>query len=95
MTSKKGRRAVIINNIKSGMIEQAIFILKSPAGESLTGLGGGIIAEAQEIINSYIDTIEGKRVGDRKKQFFKNAAWIGMLGAGIAALIIAGLLLLL
>lgn len=95
MTSGKGKRAVIINNIKSGMIEQAIFILKAPAGESLAGAGGGIVAEAQEIINSYIDTIEGRRIGERKKRFSKNIALIAMLGAGFAAIMIAGLLLLL
>lgn len=95
MTGGKGKRAVIINNIKSGMIEQAIFILKSPAGESLAGAGSGIVAEAQEIINSYIDTIEGRRIGDRKKRFSKNALLIAILGAGFAATIAVGLLLLL
>ncbi|MBQ3573694.1 MAG: hypothetical protein IJA16_03755, partial [Clostridia bacterium] len=93
MTGGKGKRAVIINNIKSGMIEQAIFILKSPAGESLAGAGSGIVAEAQEIINSYIDTIEGRRIGDRKKRFSKNALLIAILGAGFAATIAVGLLL--
>ncbi len=95
MTSGKGKRAVIINNIKSGMIEQAIFILKSPAGESLAGAGSGIVAEAQEIINSYIDTIEGRRIGDRKKRFTKNTALFAMLGAGFVATIVVSLLLLL
>lgn len=95
MTSGKGKRAVIINNIKSGMIEQAIFILKSPAGESLAGAGSGIVAEAQDIINSYIATIEGKRIAVRKKRFLKNTALLAMLGIGFAAVMVVGLLILL
>ena len=95
MTSGRGKRAVIINNIKSGMIEQAIFILKAPAGESLAGAGSGIVAEAQEIINSYIDTIEGKRAVYKRKRFSKNMALFALLGAGFVATIAVGLLLLL
>ncbi len=58
MTNKKGKRAVIINNIKSESIEQAIFILKSDMGEKYSEAGSMIIAEAQEIINNYINRVE-------------------------------------
>ncbi len=58
MTDKKGKRAVIISNIKSDSIEQAIFILKSPKQQAASEISCGIVAEAQEIINSYINTIE-------------------------------------
>ena len=67
MTEKKGKRAVIISNIKSNSIEQAIFILKSPAYDTSFDAGSGIVAEAQEIINSYINTIEKNTFGKRKK----------------------------
>lgn len=71
MTDKNGMRAVIINNIKSGYIEQAIFILKSNAYDLCPEAGGGIVAEAQEIINSYIETIERnkkyKKCGGKNK----------------------------
>lgn len=68
MTDKKGKRAVVINNIKSGSIEQAIFILKTSAGESAGGVGSAIVAEAQEIINNYICMVEGSA----KRKFTKN-----------------------
>ncbi len=57
MTDKKSRRVVIIDNIKSETIDQAIFILKSdkrlvPYSEN------SVAAEAQNIINSYIRRVE-------------------------------------
>ncbi len=67
MTDKKGKRAVIINNIRSKSIEQAIFILKSPEAEGSVDPGGFIIAEAQDIINSYIRRMEGT-VPDRRER---------------------------
>ncbi len=57
MTKQSGKRAVIISNIKSDSIEQAIFILKTPQYEQSCA-GGSIVAEAQQIINSYIMTME-------------------------------------
>lgn len=79
MTEKTGKRAVIINNIKSGSIEQAIFILKTPVFEK-NGVGSGIVAEAQEIINSYINTIEGVRPERRDGRLIKGI----LLGLGFA-----------
>ena len=38
MTDKKSRRVVIINNIKSDTIDQAIFILKSDKNQSRRAL---------------------------------------------------------
>ena len=79
MTEKKGKRAVIISNIKSNSIEQAIFILKSPAYDASFDAGSGIVAEAQEIINSYINTIEKNlelpnvvAVGETGLDYYKN-----------------------
>lgn len=67
MTDKKGKRAVIINNIRSKSIEQAIFILKSPEPEGCVDPGGYVIAEAQDIINNYIRRMEGTSSDKTKK----------------------------
>ena len=86
MTDRKGKRAIIINNIKSDSIEQAIFILK-PSAESRPNSGGGIVAEAQEIINSYIKTMERAEVRADKKGMRKIGVLIvGGLGAAIIML---------
>lgn len=71
MTDKKSRRVVIINNIKSDTIDQAIFILKDEVkakGVSFSDINASV--EAQEIINSYIRQVEwlkSKPVPKRKK----------------------------
>lgn len=62
MTDKKSKRVVIIDNIKSETIEQAIFILKSDTGP--TAAEGSVSREAQNIINDYLRRVEG----------FKNSA---------------------
>lgn len=59
MTAKSSRRVVIINNIKSDKIEQAIFILK---GSYLQKPDRGIIREAQNIIDEYIMKVEGESI---------------------------------
>lgn len=59
MTDKKSRRVVIINNIKSDTIDQAIFILKDEVrakGVSFSDINASV--EAQEIINSYVRQVE-------------------------------------
>lgn len=69
MAERRGKRAVIISNIKSQSIEQAIFILKSPnsARAEQTNGGSGIIAEAQDIINSYIKSVEEPELAAKRK----------------------------
>lgn len=55
MTDKKARNVVIINNIKSDIIDQAIFILKDPmSGKSQSTVTRDIAREAQKIIDDYI-----------------------------------------
>ena len=71
MTEKKGKSAVIISKIKSNAIEQAIFILKSPVYDTCTD--SGIVAEAQEIINSYIRTMDKARLRRKKVSTCKTA----------------------
>ncbi len=88
MTERKSKRAIIISNIKSESIEQAIFILKATAETAASG--GGIVAEAQEIINSYINTIE--RAGERKKRGGRRFAAI-IMGGFAAALLLTCILL--
>jgi hypothetical protein len=56
MTAKSSKRVVIINNIKSDKIEQAIFILR---GSNLCKPDKGIIKEAQNIIDDYVKKIGG------------------------------------
>lgn len=59
MIDKKSRRVVIINNIESDTIDQAIFILKSDKnGNSKTFNEKNVAAEAQNIINNYIKQVE-------------------------------------
>ena len=56
MTDKKSRRVLIINNIKSDNIDQAIFILKNDSATKASNTS--VSAEAQDIIDSYIRQVE-------------------------------------
>ena len=49
MTDKKSRRVLIINNIKSDNIDQAIFILKNDSATKASNTS--VSAEAQDIID--------------------------------------------
>lgn len=65
MTDKKSRRAVIINNIDSDTIDQAIFILKSDStsSKSFAAEQKSIAAEAQQIIDNYIRQVDRLKDG--------------------------------
>ncbi|MBR2916908.1 MAG: hypothetical protein IKC07_04855, partial [Clostridia bacterium] len=69
MTAKSSRRVVIINNIKSDKIEQAIFILR---GEKNQKPNSVVLQEAQEIIDNYIRKIKGGENGNISGSFSKN-----------------------
>lgn len=56
MIDKKSRRVVIINNIQSDTIDQAIFILKCDKRTPKPDIN--IANEAQTIINNYIKQVE-------------------------------------
>ncbi len=56
MTAKSSRRVVIINNIKSDKIEQAIFILRGKANQKPDSF---VLREAQELIDNYVHKING------------------------------------
>ncbi len=81
MTDKKSRRVVIINNINSDTIDQAIFILKSDKRDYTSYKNDGtIVAEAQKIINNYIRQVERlkynhRTIPDRKKAYSKGRFW--------------------
>ena len=94
MSGGKGKRAVIINNINSGTIEQAIFILKSPACEQNVSPGSVIVAEAQEIINSYISRIEGGQYSRKNSKRIKISGIIAIALGAILVLMTTGLLFL-
>ncbi|OQB14481.1 MAG: hypothetical protein BWY15_00990 [Firmicutes bacterium ADurb.Bin193] len=51
MTNKSAKRVVIINDIKSKNIEQAIFILRDDITEDCKST---IVKEANEIVQNYI-----------------------------------------
>ena len=77
MTDKKSRRVVIINNINSDSIDQAIFILKSDPSVPSKAVNSSIAREAQSIIDNYIRQVERIKDGyppymsaiPRKKKF--------------------------
>ena len=95
MTAKSSRRVVIINNIKSDRIEQAIFILR---GDNEGKPSGFVIQEAQEIIDNYIHRIEGiapmeKETRPKKKKragLISAFAVLGMLSLVIALKFLVG-----
>lgn len=71
MTSKSAKKVVIINDIKSTSIEQAIFILKDKEGIEF---GESILDEANKIVQNYIRQVGGsgyRSVKSRKKWFWQ------------------------
>lgn len=57
--STSSKRVVIINNLNSANIEQAIFILKG--SETSLELNNKLICEAQRIIDSYVKRSENSK----------------------------------
>ena len=98
MTDKKSRRVVIINNIKSDNIDQAIFILKNNRAESSHRIKTTIVQEAQDIINSYVrqvDIIKADYPNRRKKQrAYRFAATLSILSVIGICLSVALLLIM-
>ena len=90
MINKSGKRAVIINNTHSDSIEQAIFILK--AEKPCRSVGSGIISEAQEIINSYINKVEGIPYRPRRGFRHKKAVLIASVAAAVLTVAVSILL---
>ena len=78
-------RVVIINNLKSGLISQAILILKDSEGFA----EDSVLREAEEIVSKYMGNAQGKIKENRKKY----GIIIGILSFafGIAGAIILGI----
>ncbi len=67
MIDKKAKKVVIINNINSDTIDQAIFILKSVL--PVHSFDKNIVDEAQKIIDSYVRQVERlKDTGKSRKR---------------------------
>ncbi len=84
MIDKKSRRVVIINNISSDTIDQAIFILKSDKTDVVSSKTDYSIAnEAQAIINNYIRQVEqlksSKTSLKKEKNKRKIPAWLSFI----------------
>ncbi len=70
MTSKSSKKVVIINDIKSASIEQAIFILKD--SESIE-YGETLLDEANKIVQNYIRQVGGtgyRSIRSKRKWFW-------------------------
>lgn len=90
MTAKSSRRVVIINNIKSDKIEQAIFILR---GSNLQKPDRSIIKEAQNIIDDYVRRIGGEKTLPPPLEFSSSKGKRKRFGAGLVTIMISALLL--
>lgn len=71
------RKVYIVNDFKSGNIEQAIFILKS--GSDFKIKSSDIAFEAQEIINEYVKKLEKQKSNSNKKISHKNVRFIPII----------------
>ena len=90
MKDKKTKKVVIINDINSDTIEQAILILKNNGIATATTAGQHIVREAGNVINSYIKTVEkgGSKLKESPKSFlglsiFLTFAAITTFGAAV------------
>lgn len=95
MNEKNSRRVVIIEDIDSNSIEQAIFILRNN-GSVEKPKKGTIVREAERIINAYVQTLERTQAGISRKEKRRRDGNPGRNGAsvviGLACLILAGFL---
>lgn len=89
MTDKKSRRVVIINNIKSDTIDQAIFILKTAKTDQRKNIESCVAAEAQEIINSYIHQVDRIKSGSGRSKKRKPAAVLPVAFSVLSMLCVA------
>lgn len=90
MTAKSSRRVVIINNIKSDKIEQAIFILR---GSNLQKPDRSIIKEAQDIIDDYVRKLGGEKVLPPPPEFSSGRSKRRRMGAGLITIMISAIIL--
>ncbi len=90
MIFKNKRQVVIINDIKSDSIEQAIFILRDKNNEQRSD----IVLEAERIINSFIGcgaaAVQQNTPKSRKGVIMSTLLWFG---SAIAVVCISALIL--
>ena len=67
MKDKQSKKVVIINDINSDTIERAILILRDAGTAQPVPQNSGIVAEAQNVINSYIRVTEKNRYAYQRK----------------------------
>ena len=95
MLDKKSRRVVIINNIQSDTIDQAIFILKNQRTANYTKQNN-IVLEAQMIIDQYIRQVDrlkpvhGQRKTEKKNKRRHSASFVLITIAATVALLLVG-----
>ena len=64
----KSRNVIVVQNIDSGLVEQAILILKkNPGNKEFYASEEGIVQEAQKIIEKYQQNHYEKSIKKRKK----------------------------
>ncbi len=88
MREKNSKRVVIIDDIDSGSIEQAIFILRN-SGRSGKTAGASIVSEAERIIGAYVQTMEKTQLGisrqeERSRRRNPRRNWRSRASVGIA-----------
>lgn len=86
MIDKKSRRVVIINNIRSESIDQAIFILKDPSIKaSSTFSEKEIVSEAQDIIDRYMRQVERLKYPQNSKKAQKKGGLSTLMTVALTA----------
>ncbi|HIV85251.1 MAG TPA: hypothetical protein H9900_00390 [Candidatus Monoglobus merdigallinarum] len=91
MTLKNKRQVLIINDIRSDKIEQAIFILRDEKDSRTHGVESDIVLEAHRIINGVLYSPSASCGGEKKhKKLMRAAVWL--LSAAAAALLMILLL---
>ncbi len=88
MREKNSKRVVIIDDIDSSSIEQAIFILRN-GGTTGREPGTSIVSEAERIINAYVQTMKKTQLGiskreERTRHRKPRGNWRSLASVGIA-----------
>lgn len=96
MGLRNKKQVVIVNDIKSDSIEQAIFILRDKnISASVASSGGDIVLEAERIINSFLSTgicsTRYEKQKPRTNMWIKSAMYLAsvMTVVGISLLILS------
>ncbi len=90
MKDKQSKKVVIINDISSDTIEQAIFILRNSGEVASVGRKSYVLAEAQNIIQNYIQTTDKKGI-TAKNRPTKGATAVLKRGIMVAGVLVVGL----